>query len=195
MSITYDGSVCKSFTFDGIHVQKIILDGTTVYEESQAIGVMQTNAGGGNGSWARVDESGKTVNVDVSKLYPWNEMKEVIVDGNTAISVPKFYVKNTTLNGKKTWFISKTAKSGYHLHSAFIGATNGIYVGKYLSTRTKIGNDYTQTMHSLPNHSATALPYADVRHAQDSSNNWNIMNAKEFGALKLLYLIEFLGFP
>lgn len=81
-----------------------------------------------------------TVALNTDNLFPWKDIRDVMVAGQQMVFIPKFYVKNMLVNTYNAYFICGTQKSGYHLHPAFYNngtpVTNGILIGKYLATGT-----------------------------------------------------------
>ena len=63
---------------------------------------------------------------DFDKIFPYCEMKEVEVDGQKLIQIPRFYIRNEVLNdgvayaGKYAAQISDREKTGFHIHPAFV---------------------------------------------------------------------------
>lgn len=63
--------------------------------------------------------------IDFTTLWPYSEIKEVTVDGQKMVRIPRIYVKNVVLDGgtykgKSAYFMSKEKLGGYHVHPAFM---------------------------------------------------------------------------
>lgn len=63
--------------------------------------------------------------IDFTTLWPYSEIKEVTVDGQKMVRIPRIYVKNVVLEGgtykgKPAYFMSKEKLDGYHVHPAFM---------------------------------------------------------------------------
>ena len=63
--------------------------------------------------------------IDFTTLWPYSEIKEVTVDGQKMVRIPRIYVKNVVLDGgtykgKSAYFMSKEKLDGYHVHPAFM---------------------------------------------------------------------------
>ena len=61
----------------------------------------------------------------MSDKWPWSEMKEVTVDGQQMVRIPRIYVKNCVLEdgefkGKPAYFIAQRHLAGFHVHPAFM---------------------------------------------------------------------------
>lgn len=58
-------------------------------------------------------------------FFPYNEIRQVKVDGQDMVRIPRVYVKNVVLEdgpfrGKPAYYMSKTPAKGYHIHPAFM---------------------------------------------------------------------------
>jgi hypothetical protein len=96
-----------------------------------------------NGAWVwrRVDENGNplTSNPNFNAIAPWSGIQTVVIDGQTMVKIPKFYVKAGTIasgtySGAKARWVCASKKDGFHIHPAFV--KNGyvmdcIYMGAY----------------------------------------------------------------
>lgn len=92
-------------------------------------------------TWARVDEDGNplTENPNFDYIAPWSGIETVVIDGQTMVKIPKFYVKADTIAsgtyaGAKARWVSPEKKDGYHIHPAFVRdgyVMDCIYIGAY----------------------------------------------------------------
>jgi len=67
--------------------------------------------------------------IDFTTLWPYSEIKEVTVDGQKMVRIPRIYVKNVVLDGgtykgKSAYFMSKEKLDGYHVHPAFMNGSS-----------------------------------------------------------------------
>ncbi len=136
--------------------------------------------------------------LDVTNLFPWKDIRDVTVDGEEMVFIPKVYVKNTVIGGFSAWYICGTQKEGYHLHPAFYNkgtpTQNGILVAKYLSSGSNAN------LHSVRNEKYVSLSYssakssAEAKNIQDGTSDqtgWHLYNIYEHHLLYRLALIEY----
>ncbi len=136
--------------------------------------------------------------LDTANLFPWRDIRDVMVAGQSMVFIPKFYVKNMLINGLNAYFVCGTKKSGYHLHPAFynngVPTTNGILIGKYLSSGT------ATALNSIPSINPVALRMEKAFNAINSKNvingtadetGWHPFNIYEYHLILRLALIEY----
>ena len=118
---------------------------TTKAAFANVIGIAMLATGGGGGTWARVDENGATKVTDASFFSShatYGAIQDQLVDGQSMVRVPAFYVKRGTIasganTGKKAVWISDQPAAGFTLHPAFKNAGADLtqfWVGKYQGT-------------------------------------------------------------
>ena len=106
---------------------------------------------------------------------------------DVVVRIPEFWYKvsKNTTNQRHTWAISPTAKEGYKKHPG-----SGKYVGRYSMTGSASGV-FTKT---------GGTPIVNVTRANCRSYgkakgaNWRMIDAAVWGALQMLYLVEFADF-
>ena len=139
--------------------------------------------------------------LDVTNKFPWREIRDVTVDGEEMVFIPKIYVKNTTIGGNPAWFICGTPKQGYHLHPAFIDidstegteAEHGILIGKYRASGS-VNNlhsvsDGTLFAGNLRN-MKTYISAKNVTGGTAEQTGWHLYNIFEHNLILRLALIE-----
>ena len=141
-----------------------------------------------------------SVALNVSNLYPWKDIKDVMVAGQSMVFIPKFYVKNVLVNSYNAYFVCGTQKSGYHLHPAFYNngqeTANGILIGKYLSSGTKTS---LESVNDLVPRDVTrtdgfkAINSKNVINGTSDQTGWHPYNIYEHHLLLRLALIEYGG--
>ena len=68
------------------------------------------------------------MSLDFTKISPWKDIADVTIDGQVMVRIPKFYVKyglgpdGSTQASKPCWWVSDHAKTGFHVHPAFVKA-------------------------------------------------------------------------
>ena len=87
--------------------------------------------------------------LDVSNMFPWNQMKEVTVDGQAMVFLPKIWIRNTALpkgtkyEDKVAYMFADGPASGYHLAPSFytngVQNENGIQVSAYIASKDSSG--------------------------------------------------------
>jgi hypothetical protein len=91
---------------------------------AQVIGVALRATGGPGGTWEHIDEAGSTIATPSTSWFNghpiFGGMQDVMVDGQTMVEVPKFYVQRGTAGGDAAWWISDQPLSGYEVHPAFL---------------------------------------------------------------------------
>lgn len=140
-----------------------------------------------------------------SGQYPWKGMVDVTVDGQAMVYVPKFYVKygaaptGSVRAGKMCHWISDHAKTGYHVHPAFInnGAEgDGFYIGKY---EASVDASNSAKAASIVNKSPLVSIDFPTMQARCAARNmgtgeqagWHMENIYEASAISLLALLEY----
>ena len=101
------------------------------------------------GDWRRIDVDGNDLKIaDFSKVWPYNEIKTVTVDGQQMARIPKIYVNNTKLTsgpyaGKYAYLIAPDKiDDTWHVHPAFMNngkEMSGVQIGKYLASKDSSG--------------------------------------------------------
>ena len=136
--------------------------------------------------------------LDVTNLFPWKDIRDVTVDGEKMVFIPKVYVKNIVIDGFPAWYICGIQKEGYHLHPAFYNngtpTQNGILIAKYLSS------GFIGDLHSRENETAISLNFSDAESSIEAKNiqdgtsdqtGWHIYTLYEHHLLFRLALIEY----
>lgn len=138
--------------------------------------------------------------IDTTDRFPWNEIEERTVDGQSMVFIPKIYVKTEVdENNLPTWWISKSKKTGFHIHPAFMWdgheTPEGILISKYvaggstsaptsLASQTRIGSvNYNQAQ--------TAGQARNVTGGTDEQKGWHSYNIYEHHLIARLMLIEY----
>jgi|GEM_PF-1816890 len=174
---------------------------TTAASFAQIMGVALVTAGGGGGTWARVNANGDTI-VPASGYFDahpvWGGVTDVTIDGQAMAKIPAFYVKRGLIAsganaGKEAWWISDTPVEGFHLHPAFRAAGSDIdqiYIGKYQ------GSLNSAKLASLPGVAPAVSRSLTQFQADAAARNvsgvagfmlWSIY---QWSAIQWLYLIE-----
>ena len=136
--------------------------------------------------------------LDVTDLFPWKDIRDVTVDGEKMVFIPKVYVKNIVIGGFPAWYICGIQKEGYHLHPAFYNngtpTQNGILIAKYLSCGS------AGDLHSIENETvfsssfSVAKSSAEAKNIQDGTSDqtgWHLYNIYAHHLLYRLALIEY----
>ena len=145
---------------------------------------------------------------DFSKIYPYNGIETVTIDGQEMVKIPKFYLKVGTAPagaaqaGKKCYWISDRKRTGYHVHPAFVH--NGkemscFYIGAYEAYSAGSGKAGSKSGQSpwvsITNPAAISACAARNTGATGSEQyGWHLQNIYERSAISLLMMIE-LGTP
>lgn len=175
---------------------------TTKAAFANVSGVVLLTTGGNGGAWGYVDEDGNTVAAPGSSFFNshpiWGGIQEVLIDGQTMMKVPKFYIRKAVIsgganNGKTAWWISDQALEGYTLHPAFRHYGNDIdqfYVGKYQASMT--GTKLDSKPGVLPTVSRTLTQFqidAQARNVSGVSGfgQWTVY---QWSAIQWLYIVE-----
>ena len=145
-----------------------------------------------------------TINFD--KLYPWKNIESVTIDDQAMVKIPKFYVKvgtapeGTEQAGKKCWWVSPTARKGYHIHPAFMHKGEELdqfYIGAYEAYNegsNKAGSASGKSPYvSITFNQSQAV--CEARNTTDGTQTgWHLQNFHERSAVAMLCMIE-LGSP
>ena len=141
--------------------------------------------------------------IDFNNTYPWSDIREVTIDGQAMVWIPKFYVKtgkftSGTYTGKKFWLVSGEKLSGYHVHPAFMRngvEKDGFYIGKYFAWSEGSGKAGSAAGKSCwVNINQTAAKNACLARNDGSASGdkagWHLKTIYEWAAIQLLCLIE-----
>lgn len=146
------------------------------------------------------------MSLNFSEIYPWSDIKEVTVDGQKMVRIPKFYLHTGVLPetskyaGKVARFISGRKKPGFHIHPAFVKNHKEIPYFDFASYEAY------NVENGKPGSAAGKSPrlnitFQDAITACTTRNTgtgeqagWHLVNFYEHGAIALLLLIE-LGHP
>lgn len=165
-----------------------------------------------NGAWVwrRVDENGNplTSNPNFNAIAPWSGIETVVIDGQTMVKIPKFYVKADTIAsgtyaGAKARWVCASKKDGYHIHPAFV--RNGFvmdcfYVGAYEASIDPNDNKYGSIANATPDYSVQCSSWKATAEARNTDANnplkrgWSCQDIYTVAAINYLLLIE-LGTP
>jgi hypothetical protein len=147
------------------------------------------------------------MSVDFTKAYPWSGITAVTIDSQIMIKIPKFYVKVGTAPagasqaGKKCWWISDRARTGYHVHPAFV--RNGkevscFYIGAYEASANGAKACSIASVApwvNITNPAAiSACAARNTGAAGSEQYGWHLQNIYERHAISVLMLVE-LGTP
>lgn len=135
--------------------------------------------------------------IDFTNEYPFNSFKTVIVDGETMVKVPRFYVRvYTPASGKyagmKCWEVSEDKiDDTFHLHPAFM--RNGkeldcFYIGAYTAYR-KAGEVAGSKSNETPWTNVGGLEAARES-CERHGEGWHLQTIYERSALQILALLE-----
>jgi len=181
---------------------------TTKAQFANVIGIALLAAGGGSGTWSRVDESGAAKVTDAaffSSHAVYGAIQEVTIDGQAMVKIPAFYVKAGTIAagpniGKRAWWISDQLLPGYSLHPAFMEAGAPIaqfWVGAFQANSP---NGTNRKLFSLNENNApiTNLTFTALKTLAAARNvggvtGFSIWSYYQLQALQLLMLIELGG--
>lgn len=195
-----DGRLNLRFTYcaplDILHAAEV--NGTP----STILGVALVKAGKGY-EWQRIDANGNKADNPGKAFFDahpvFGQIKDVQIDGQHMVVVPRFYVKRARLAtgpyaGSQAWFISETEQPGFAPHSAFKTAgqpDKGFYVGKYQASLCD------KKLASLPDTVPAVGLSLNKFHACAVSRNdtvgedgWMQWIAYQLAAIQWLYLIE-----
>lgn len=147
------------------------------------------------------------MSVDFTKAYPWSGIATVTIDSQIMVKIPKFYVKVGTAPagasqaGKKCWWVSDRARTGYHVHPAFV--RNGkevscFYIGAYEASANGAKACSIASVApwvNITNPAAiSACAARNTGAAGSEQYGWHLQNIYERHAISLLMLLE-LGTP
>ncbi|MCO8167871.1 hypothetical protein NJC40_08775 [Pseudomonas sp. 21LCFQ02] len=177
---------------------------TTKAQFANIIGLALLSQGGGAGSWARVDEVGAAKVTDASFFSShaiYGAIQEQVIDGQSMIRVPAFYVKRGVIlsgpnSGKKAIWVSDQPAAGFTLHPAFKSAEQNIsqfWVGKYQATveGTKLGSKAGAT--SAIQMNADVLKTRAENRNVSGITGFSIWSIYQLSAIQTLALVEFGG--
>ncbi len=126
---------------------------------------------------------------DFDSAYPWSEMKTCDIEGNTMVSIPKFYVKRIQNGDTEQIWISGTRHEGYVLDPVFMD--NGmekdrVYVGAYTGAfedGALVSKDGT--------YPAVNMKYDEMRDmARKNGEGFRAMGYNLYSALQKLFIVE-----
>lgn len=113
--------------------------------------------------------------LDFSKIGPWNKIKEVEVDGQKMVRIPKFYHGRITApvgsqhEGKTLFVVSDIPREGLHVHPAFMWKGEELPYFEYGAYEASNADDPNGTMYDstgyskiLTGHKACSLPNVHV---------------------------------
>ena len=137
--------------------------------------------------------------LNTSNLSPWKDIKEMIVQDDHMVFIPKCYVKTDFINGSPVYYVCGVKKAGYHLHPAFMNngveTDNGILIGKYLlSGNVSNLNSVPSTNFFSSNYAATmkgAISNKNVENGTADQKGWHMINIYEIGLVYRLLLIKY----
>lgn len=150
---------------------------------------------------------------------PWAGIKEVVIDGQHMVKIPKFYIKVYypmfgDAKGKRTILISDKPKKGFHIYPAFVKdnkVMDCFYYGAYEASMEGFPNgdkwDSSGKQRVLTGIKACSLPNVHVwnyvfneeaKKACEARNTgtgdqagWHLQNVYEVYAIAILMLVEY----
>ena len=164
-------------------------------------GIAMVSPGGGAGTWQQVNENGNNVTLSKTDFdnHPiWGNIETVIIDGQSMVKIPKFYLKVGILPGgdqvgKKAWLVSNAPLDEYYLSPAFMDQGTEIdqfYYGSYEATPdgTKAGSK----VGVLP---LVSIDFTTMQARCNARNvgevdGFHMVNIHELSAVQVLCLIE-----
>ena len=177
---------------------------TTKQQFAQIIGIVCTATGGGAGAWQCIDENfnGIVTNAATFSNHPtYSGVIEQIIDGQSMIKVPKYYLKTGTVPsgiyaGKRYWMVSDQPVSGFAVHPAFMnyGAQiDQFWVGKYQGTPdgAKLGSQ-TGLM-PLTNIDFPSMQARGGARNTNGVSGFGLWSIYQLAAIQILALIEMGG--
>lgn len=188
--------------FNNVEIDILEFNGDVVWEKDQSYGVKWNGAGAvlTRTGLARNFQNpvpfvndGVMVAADCSSPFdtisPWKDMAISTQDGNSVVSIPKFYYKVTkSQSGELSIKISPTQLAGFHVSPAHRDRGDGeksvVYIGRYHSN-----SDYQSK--------SGATPIAAITRAQGRAgthllgNNYWQLDFSMWVTIWMLYLVEF----
>ena len=144
--------------------------------------------------------------LDFTKLAPWKNIETVTLDGEEMVRIPKFYVKvgtapaGTDQSGKKCWWVSPTARKGYHVHPAFMHKGEELdqfYIGAYEAYSegsNKAGSAKGKSPWVSITFDQSQAACEAHNKADGTQTGWHLQNLYERSAVALLCMLE-IGSP
>lgn len=199
----------KQVTVNGNLLTQEYLDSSAPPDNANAViayGVVLNQPGNTYGDWRRIDVDGNDLKItDFSKVWPYNEIKTVTVDGQQMVRIPKIYVNNTKLTkgpyaGKYQYSIAnEKIDSSWHVHPAFMDhgkESNAILIGTHLASKDSSGKAASingaapwvsvtrDTAHSLGTN-------RNVPNGNGDKTGWHCYSIYDHHLIARLMLIEF----
>ncbi|MFT8231324.1 hypothetical protein ACLNBI_07085 [Pseudomonas guariconensis] len=179
---------------------------TTKAAFANVIGIALLAAGGGSGTWARVDDIGvaKVTDAAFFNAHPvYGAIQDVTIDSQAMVRIPAFYVKAGNIAagpnaGKRAWWVSDQPLPGYVLHPAF--AKEGGTVAQFWMSKYQGYWDGTKlcsiSISYAPKTGLALSKYKEYAQARNVSgvSGFDVWNIYQLQAIQLLALIE-LGGP
>ena len=121
---------------------------------------------------------------DFDNVFPFSEIKEVVMDGNVMVKIPQMYFNvEYNFNG----VLSSVAVSCYPRQEGKWFKSNEFYVGKYLSSL--YNGKLVSVTNALINKEKSIIELENI--AKQSGSNYNILNFKHHCIIRLLMYIEY----
>jgi hypothetical protein len=165
------------------------------------VGIAQVQTGGGAGTWQNVDGDGNNLTPSDSFFnnHPvYGGIRDVTVDGQAMVEIPKFYIKTDTIAGgdqagKKGWFISDQPAAGFRVHPAFMDSgveIDQFYYGKYEAT-----TDSSKAGSKIGVKPLVSIDFPTMQARCNARNvgevdGFHMVNIHELSAVQVLCLIE-----
>lgn len=142
------------------------------------------------------DTAGCVSDFDNAEIY--REIKEIMVDGNQFIYIPKFYIKKVVSGDTWEWYISKEKKdNSYYLPSCFYDETKNIelsyiLVGKYNASLSN-DNKLESKTNTIPLVSKNINEFRTYARNNNTSENtgYQLIDIHAVDVLQVLFYIEF----
>jgi hypothetical protein len=180
---------CNYKVMIGVMLQKLTKSKLTSMTK-YIIGVNKYADGNTSGTWYNVDYEGRIFKPDPNYFnnHPiYSNIKEVIIDGQYMIRIPKFYIKN---NDHSLITISPTKLAGFRVHPAFMKSgveMDYFYIGKYEGYI-----DSNNKLCSIPGVLPTTNKlYNEILTSATNRSNFDLLNIYQISAIQLLFLIEY----
>lgn len=166
-----------------------------ISKEKLVIGVHLKTPGGGSGVWENIDIFGNPITFESPEARKefftnhaiYSKIKEVEIDGNHLVYIPKFYYKN--IDHRYIWISEFKVDDSFKCHPAFM------YHGEeldYYYIAAYHGYNY-----SRPNSRPTRTTYNNMSSIISNINKtittggvYNFHNIYEWSAIQTLFLIE-----
>lgn len=190
-------------------VKSIVVNDNYVFKQNNGTAIGITWGTAENAGWNRVNDDGTDYTdvvkisgnkIDVSNMFPFNQMEQRTVDGQDMVYIPKIYVKNVSsledgpYKGRPAYYISDKKLDGYHVHPAFMyngQECSGIEIGAWLAG--KESNIATSKQGVSPWNNITrdqAITNALTRNTAGTTTGWHMYNIWEHHLIARLMLIE-----